>query len=103
MTKKEWVEIQKETWKELANTGAKERMGLDHDDFIFKIHIHCFLQGFLKIKHDKFECENCPLEWGKHYQCFHKNSIVRVWLGADAIPDRMNLAAVIRDIPLKEN
>jgi len=101
LTREEAIRNFREHWASLAITGMSDKADYLRRNGYPKIAFNCFLCEFTNST-----CFKCPIEWpqihpAKKYSSFCTQSYYGEWEDADTPEERKRIAAIIRDLPEK--
>lgn len=107
MTLYEAVKLHRELWRWLAETGNKYKFkwpGWSNIDI--QIKNRCFMCEYVKENCNRFTCVMCPLKWDENGVygdlCGIENGLHVLWSSQQALEERKKYAAIIAELPLKE-
>ena len=104
MTRKEAIRNFREHWASLAITGTDDKRDYLRRHGFQNISYACFLCEYVTDGMER-DCNKCPIEWPEtrtdmEYAC--SRSFYGDWEGAESPEERKRLAAIIRDLPEKQ-
>lgn len=106
LTREEAIRNFREHWASLAITGSNDKAEYLKRNGFENIAQDCFLCELTNQ-----ECNRCPIQWAEQLNEFGKmgryyppcvNSYFGSWVGAETSEERKRIAAIIRDLPEKE-
>ena len=105
MTREESIRNFREHWASLAITGTDDKKEyLSRHGFPY-ISCDCFLCEYATNGMEK-DCNKCPIEWPETRTDMEYDACIRSfygdWEGAESPEERKRLAAIIRDLPEKQ-
>lgn len=99
LTKEEAMKLHRELWSWLAENPTKTKAGWPGWEKHKNIRAHCFACEYTRLLGTD-SCADCPLEWPDGTTC--EESYFRDWKKATKPENRAKYAALIRDLPVKE-
>lgn len=106
MTLYEAVKLHRELWRWLAETGAADKSRWSGWEKQGRVFLYCFMCEYVKEIYNGIICVMCPLKWDidgkKSAALFCGNGIFGKWRNAETTAARKKYAAIIAELPLKE-
>ena len=104
MTREESIRNFREHWASLAITGTDDKEEYLRRHGFPYISCNCFLCEYATNGMER-DCNKCPIEWPEtrtDMECACSRSFYGDWEGAESPEERKRLAAIIRDLPEKQ-